>query len=94
MAQMYACGLFEAKFLDEREETAKRLWRETKTHFMQQFNKERRKMKYANAHKSYKSSTVFREAPNHHTLEPPKGGATVTTANDSFTVSIEYAAAL
>ena len=45
MAQMYACGLFEARFMDEREETTKKLWRETKPHFMQQFNKERRKMK-------------------------------------------------
>ena len=94
VAQMYACSLSEAKFLDNWEETANKLWRATQPHFPRKFKKERRKLKCENAQKNYESSAVLREAPCPHNLEPPKGGATATAADDSFTTKMEYTAAL
>ena len=44
MGQMYACGLFEAKFLDNCEETVNKSWRATQPHFARQFNKEQFKL--------------------------------------------------
>ena len=43
--QMYACGLVEAKFLDDWEESANKYWRTTLPLFAAQFNKERRTLK-------------------------------------------------
>ena len=40
VAHMYACGLFEAKFLDYWEETADKSWGATHPHFTRHFNKE------------------------------------------------------
>ena len=37
---------------------------------------------------------MFCKATRPHTLEPPQGGATTTTAAGSFTAEMEYAAAL
>ena len=53
VSQMYACGLFEAKFMEDWEETSDKLWRATQPHFMQQFNKERRKLECENSQKHY-----------------------------------------
>ena len=39
VAQMYAYGLFEAKLLDEWEETSDKSWEATHPHFTHQFNK-------------------------------------------------------
>ena len=39
-SHMYACGLFEAKFLDYWEETADKSWGATHPHFTRHFNKE------------------------------------------------------
>ena len=61
--------------------------------FTRQFNKEKRKLECDNSQKKYKSSAVFRKAPHPHTLEPHQGGATATTAYESFTVAIEYSTA-
>ena len=49
--QMYACGLFKAKFLDNWEETVDNLWRATQPLFMWQFNKEWCQLERENAQK-------------------------------------------
>ena len=94
VAQMYVCGLFKNKFLDDWEETADNLWRATHPLFTREFYKERRKIECEKSHNNYKSSAVFREAPHLHTLDIPKGGATDTTPYRSFTELMYYAAAL
>ena len=52
-AQMYSCGLFEAKFLYDWEETADKLWVTTNPHFTQHFNKERHKLEHEKSHKKF-----------------------------------------
>ena len=44
VAQMYACGLFDSKLLNDWEETADKLWGATHPHFTPQFDKERRNL--------------------------------------------------
>ena len=44
VAQIYACGLSGAKFMDEWEETADNSWESTHPHFTRHLNKERRKL--------------------------------------------------
>ena len=91
---MYACGLFESKFMDDWEETANKSWGSTNPHFTRKFNKERRKLEREKYHKHFESSAVFREATHPHTLETPQGGATRTTTDISFTAAMEYDLAL
>ena len=91
---MYACGLFEAKFLDDWEETADKSWGKTRPHFTCQFNKESRKLEREKSQKNYESSNVFRKAPHLHTLEIPQGGATTTTTDIIFTAAMDYAETL
>ena len=74
VAQMYACGTFEAKFLDDWEETSDKSWGETQPHFMRQVNKERQKLEREKSQKNYESSAILCEAPHPHTLEIPKEG--------------------
>ena len=71
---MYACGLLEAKFLDDWEEIADTLWGSTHPHFTRKFNKERCKLKRNKSQKNYESSDVFREAPHLPTLKILQGG--------------------
>ena len=68
---MYACDLFEAKFLDDWEESANKSWGATHPQFMKQYAKERRKLERKKAHKNYESSAAFQEAPCPHTIETP-----------------------
>ena len=49
VAQMYACGLFEAKLLDNWEEGFDKSWGETQPHFIKWFNKEQQKLWIENA---------------------------------------------
>ena len=83
MAEMYACVLFEAKFLYEWEETFDKLWGATHPRFTRQFNKERRKLDREKFQKNYENSAVFHEDTHPHTLEIPHGGATSTTIDSS-----------
>ena len=53
VAQMYACGIFESKFLDDWEETSNKLWGGTPTHFTQKFKKERRKLERKKSQNNY-----------------------------------------
>ena len=92
--QMYACGLFEAKLLDDWEESTENLWGATPPQFTKQYPKERRKLEREQAHKNFESRATFQEAPHNHTLDTHHGGATVTTAGNSFTTAMEYDAAL
>ena len=50
-AQMYAGGLFGAKFLDDWEEIFDKSWGETQPCFTKHFNKELRKLELDNAQK-------------------------------------------
>ena len=92
LVQMFACGLFQAKFLDYWEETSDKSWGATHPHFTQQFNKERRKLEGEKSQKNYESSAVFHKASHLHTLDIPQGGATSTTTYIIFTSSMDYAA--
>ena len=94
VAQMYACGLFEAKFLDDWEDTANKSLGGTHPHFTWQFNKDMRKLELNQSQKNYESSSVFCGDPHPHTLQIPQGGATDTTTDISFTEEMEYNAAL
>ena len=94
MAQMYACGLFETKILDDWDETANNSWGETHPHFTQQFNKERRKIEGEKSQEHFEISIVFRKDLHPHTLEIPQGGETNTRTDSSFIADMEYAAAL
>ena len=87
---MYACGLFEARFLDDWEESLDKSWPVTLLLFANQFNKERRTLERANNNKNFASTNVFRErhatgayAPN----APP-------TTNADYDAAMEYAAAM
>ena len=66
--QMSACVLFEAKLLDDSEESAGKSWGETQHHFTNQFNKEQHKLERDNTQKDFDSRVVFQEAPLPHTL--------------------------
>ena len=52
VAQMYVCGMFEAKFLNDWEETADKLWGATHPQFTRHFNKERRKLERKKSQKN------------------------------------------
>ena len=93
-AQMYACGLFEAKLLGEWEETANKLRGATHPHLTRKFNKERRKLESEKSQKNYESSAVFRKDPHLHTFEISQGMTTATTTDSSFTSAMYYATAL
>ena len=86
--------MFEAKFLDDSEDTANKSWGATHPHFTRQFNKERRKLERENNHKNYEISAVFRKAPHLHTLDIPHGGLTATKTYRIFTAAIDYITAL
>ena len=94
MVQMYACGLFEAKLMDNWEETVHKLCGSTQPHFTHQFNKERRKLERKKSQKNYESSAIFRKYPHLHTLEIPQGGENATTTDNIFTEAMEYSATL
>ena len=93
-AHIYACGLYEAKFMDDLGETADKSWGATHPHLTRQFNNERCKLEHKKSHKHFESSAVLREAPHPHVLDIPQGGATSTTTDCSFTSAMEYAVAL
>ena len=91
---MYACDLFEAKFLDDWEESNGNSWGGTQPHFTKQYAKERCKLARNKSNKSYKISADFQETPCPHTIESPSDVSIATTADDSFAVAMEYATAL
>ena len=76
--QMYACGLFEAKLLDNWEESTENLWGATPPQFTKQYPKERRKLEREQAHKNFERSVLYEKRPaptpsRHPTEEkPPK----------------------
>ena len=75
VAQMYTCGLFEAKFMDNWEEKSDKLWGATYTHLKRQFNKESRKLKREKSQKHYESSAIFHEnSPPTHPRNTPRAG--------------------
>ena len=74
VAHMYVCGLFEAKFLYNWEETANKFWRATQPHFTWQFNKKWRKLDCKNAHKTTKAAPCSAKLPATTPLSPPKEG--------------------
>ena len=94
VAQMYACGLIEAKLLDDWEDKFDKSWRETQPHFTRKFNKERCKQEREKTQKNDESSAVFCKAPHPHTLYTPQEGANSTTADNRFTSEMEYATVL
>ena len=88
--EMYACGLFEARFLENWEESTDKSWTVTLPLFANQFNKEHRTLKHTNSNKNFASANVFRErratgtyAPN----APP-------TKNADYDAAMDYAAAM
>ena len=44
VAQMYACNLIKAKYLDDWEESDNKLWGDTHPHFTEKYAKERQKL--------------------------------------------------
>ena len=94
MSQMYACDLFEAKFLYNWEKINDKSWWATQPHFTKKYAKEQRKLDREQAHNNDENSAAFQEAPRPHTIETPHGGATATTADDSFAEAMGYAVAL
>ena len=61
---------------------------------MKQYAKEPLKLAYNKFNKSYKSKADFRETPRPHTIKSPYNGLTTTTADNSFSAAMEYAAVL
>ena len=94
VAQMYACDLFKATFLDDCEERNNKQWGATHPHLTKKYAKECRKLARNKSNKSYKSSAAFRETPRPHTIETPNDGLTSTTADESFAAAVEYTALL
>ena len=87
---MYTCGLFEARFLDDWEESLDKSWEVTLPLFVNQFNKERRTLERANNNKNFASANVFRERHStggHAPNAPPK-------TNADYEAAMEYAAAM
>ena len=93
VAQMYACNLFKANFLEDWEESDDKLWGATQPHFTKQYAKERCKLEHNKSNKSYKSSAAFQETSRPHTIKTPYYGSTATTVDGSFAAEMEYAAA-
>ena len=94
VAQMYACNIFEANFLEDWEESKDRLWRDTHPHSMKQYGKERCKLARNKSNKSYESYAAFRETPCPHTIKTPYYGSTAKTADGISVAEMEYTAAL
>ena len=94
VAQMYACNLSKANFLEDWEESNNKLWRDTHPHSMKYYAKERYKLARNKSNKSYKSSAAFRERPRPHTIKATYNASTSTTADGTFVVAMEYAAEL
>ena len=87
---MYACGLFEARFLDDWEEKGDKSWNVTLPLFTQQFNKERRTLERQHNNKSFESSNVFCERRATSSFRR----TTMTTVDSNYTAAMEYVAAL
>ena len=91
--QMYTCGLFEARFLDDWEESLDKSWATTPPLFVTQFNKERRTLERANQNKNFASANVFRE--RHSGGHAPTFAPTApTTTTADYNAAMEYAAAM
>ena len=52
VSKMYACNLFEAKIVDDWEESDDKSWRATQPHFAKQYVKESRKLEHDMSHKN------------------------------------------
>ena len=87
---MYACGLFEARFLNDWEESTDKSWTVTLPLFANQFNKERRTFERANNNKNFDSANVFRKL---RTTGAYAHNAPPTT-NADYDAAMEYAAAM
>ena len=59
--EMYVCGLFKARFLDDWEENTTKTWKVTLPLFTTQFNKERHTLERQHREKTFESSNVIRE---------------------------------
>ena len=87
---MNACGLFEARFLDDWEESRDKSWTVTLPLFTQQFNKERRTLERAHNNKNYESSNVFHE----RRATGSYGHNATPTMSADYTAAMEYAAVM
>ena len=87
---MYMCILFEARFLDNREENTTKTWKVTPPLFTAQLNKERRTLERQHRAKTFVSSNVFCERGAAGSF----GRSTTTTVNSNYTATTEYATAL
>ena len=92
--QMYTCGLFEARFLDDWEESTDKSWATTLPLFVAQFNKERRTLERANNNKNFASANVFRERRTTNSLAPTFAPTAPTTTTADYNAAMEYAAAM
>ena len=88
--EMYTCGLFEAKFLNNGEESGDKSWTVTLTLFTQQFNKERRTLKCAHNNKNYESINAFCE----RRATGSYGHNATSTVGADYTAAMEYVASL
>ena len=92
--QMYTCGLFEARFLDDWEESLDKSWASTLPLFVTQFNKERRTLERANNNKNFASANVFRERHSTGGHAPTFAPIGPTTTTADYNAAMEYAAAM
>ena len=92
--QMYTCGLFEARFLDDWEESLDKSWATTLPLFVTQFNKERRTLERANNNKNFASANVFRERHAINSRAPTFAPTAPTTTTADYNAAMEYAAAM
>ena len=92
--QMYTCGLFEARFLDDWEESLDKSWAFTLPLFVNQFNKERRTLERANNNKNFASANVFRERHSTGGHAPTFAPTAPTTTTADYNAAMEYAAAM
>ena len=88
--EMYGCGLFEGRFLDNWEEITNKTWKATLPLFTAQFNKEQRTLERQHGAKTHENSNVFRERG----ADGSFGRSTATNADSDYTAAMEYAAAL
>ena len=59
--EMYVCGLFKARFLDDWEENTTKTWKVTLPLFTTQFNKERHTLERQHREKTFEISNVIRK---------------------------------
>ena len=88
--EMYVCGLFKARFLDNWEENTTKTWKVTLPLFTTQFNKEWRTLERQHQANTFESSNVFYK----HDAAGSFGWFTATTSDSEYTAAMEYAAAL